>query len=203
VNAGEAMKYTLLLSLVVMMALGACWTKDIDKMMGKETRSDVFQNTAWGERIPSGFAELTIVTSLKTHEPGIYPYGSKIKGTPDYVLLLNIDGQNERVKGHLSEEKSEPKGLVDAEAGKGIRYFFKRDILLAAGNHRVLLSLPEDKVVISRELTLKDGTTNTLRLKPIYRSSNPEGKRGRGFSGRSGFMAGIVGFWVYLNGSTI
>jgi hypothetical protein len=197
------MKYTILSSLVLMMALGGCWTKDIDKMMGKETRSDVFQNTEWRELIPSGFAELTIVSSFKTHEPGIYPYGNKVKGTPDYVLLLNIDGQNERVKGHLSEEKSESKGLVDAEAGKGIRYFFKKEILLAAGTHRVLLSLPEDKVVVIRKLTLKDGTSNTLRLKPIYRSSNPEGRRGRGFSGCSSFMAGIVGFWVYLNGSTI
>ena len=146
---------------------------------------------------------MTIVSSLKTHKPGIYPYGNKVRGTPDYVLLINIDGQKTVIKGDLIEEKTEPKGLSDPEAGEGIRYLFKKDILLKAGTHRLFVALPGERVVVKRELTFKDGTTNILRLEPIYGSSNPEGSPGRGSLSSSSFMAGIVGFWVYLNGSRI
>lgn len=171
--------------------------------MSQGTRRDIFRETIEDATIPSGYAELTIISSLKTHKPGIYPYGSKVRGTPDYVLMINIDGQNVVVKGRLSEENSEPKGLYDPEAGEGIRYLFKKEILLNAGTHRLVLAVPEERVVVSRELTLKDGTTNTLRLEPIYGSTNPAGSPGRGCLGSSSFMAGIVGFWVYLNGGRI
>jgi hypothetical protein len=196
------MKSAMFLILVVMVFVTGC-AKDTLEIMGQGTRNDVFRETAEGARIPSGCAELTIVSTLKTHKPGIYPYGNKVRGTPGYALLVNIDGQNDVVKGYLSEENSEPKGLSDPEAGNGIRYLFIKYIMLTAGIHSLQFALPEERVFVKRELTLKDGTTNTLRLEPIYGSINPGGIPGRGCLGSSSFMAGIVGFRVYMNGGRI
>jgi len=190
-----------IITIIILLVTGC--EKDVATMLSQGTRRDIFRETVEGERIPSGYAELTIVSSLKTHKPGIYRYGNKVRGTPDYVLLINIDGQTTVIKGDLIKEKTEPKGLSDPEAGEGIRYLFKKEILLTAGKHRLFVALQGERVVIKRELTFKDGTTNILRLEPIYGSSNPEGSPGRGSLGSSSFMAGIAGFWVYLNGGDI
>jgi len=196
------MKRAIFLLLAVMVFVTGC-AEDTLEMMSRDTRKDVFRETSRFAPIPEGYAELTIISCLKTHKPGIYPYGSKVKGTPDYVMLINIDGQSEVVKGYLSKENSEPRGIYDAEAGEGMRYLFKKEIMLTAGSHRLLLALPEERVVVKRDMTLKDGTANTLRLEPIYRSINLQRSPGRGSLGSSSFMAGIEGFWVYLNGSAI
>lgn len=201
-KAGSVMKNAIFLLSVVTVLLTGC-TKEIISMMNQGTRQDVFQEITGNARIPDGYAKLTIVASLKTHKPGIYLFGSKTRGTRDYVLLINIDGQKVEVKGNLREETSEPKGLVDPEAGEGIRYIFKKDVLLKAGPHKLIVALPEERVVVKRELTFKEGTTNILRLVPIYRSTNPSGNPGRGSLSCSSFMAGVVGFWVYLNGFAI
>ena len=196
------MKNTVFLLSLLMVLMTAC-NKDVINMMSQGTRQDVFHETSGCVPIPAGYAELTIVSSLKTHKPGIYPFGSKVRGTPDYVLLINIDGQKTVIKGDLTEEKTEPKGLSDPEAGEGIRYLFKKEILLTTGKHRLFVALQGERVVVKRELAFKDGTTNILRLEPIYGSSNPEGSPGRGLLSSSSFMAGIVGFWVYLNDRAI
>ena len=199
-DIGTDMKkaFFLILMLTVIIITGC--SKDLITMMSEDTRSDVFQETSGCAPIPSGYAKLTIASSLKTHKPGIYPYGSKIKGTPDYVLLVNMDGQKMIVKGDLREEKHEQEGLADPETGEGIRYSFKKAVLLKAGPHKLFVALPEERAVVELELTLKEGTTNTLRLEPMYRSA---GNHGSGVKSSSSFMAGIVGFWAYLNGSRV
>ncbi len=196
------MKNTIYLLSIMTVLMTGC-TKHVVNMMSEGTRQDVFQEYTGNGPIPQGYAELTIVSSLKTHKPGIYPFGSKVKGTPEYVLLINIDGQKELVKGYLRKETREPKGLSDPEAGVGIRYLFKKDLLLKAGPHKLFVSLPENSVIVKRELTLEEGKTNTLSLEPIYGSSNPEGNPGHGPFRSSSFIAGIVGFRVYMNGSRI
>ena len=163
----------------------------------------VFREAFDGVPIPSGYAELTIVLSLKTHKPGIYLFGNKLKGTPDYALLISIDGQKTVIKGELVEEKSDPKGLYDPEAGEGIRYIYEKDLLLKPGKHRLVLAIQGESFVVERELTIKDKTNNILRLEPIYRSSNPAGTHGRGPQTYSSFMSGIEGFWVYMNDRAI
>ena len=196
------MKKVAFLLPILMVLLTGC-NKDVISLMSQGMRQDVFKETSGCLSIPKGYVELTIVSSLKTHKPGIYPYGNKLKGTPDYVMLINIDGQRTVVKGELTEEITEPKGLYDPEAGEGIRYFYEKKILIKPGRHRFLLSLQGESFIVEKELTLKDGTTNILRLKPIYRSNNPAGTHGRSPRIYSSFMAGIEGFRVYLNGGGI
>jgi len=195
------MRAVFLLS-VLMFIMTSC-NMDAFNMMSQSTRKDVFHDIKEGAPIPSGYAELTIVSSLKTHKPGIYPFGSKVRGTPEYVLSFNLDGQNEMVKGFLSAENREKMGLYDPEAGVGVRYLFEKTIFLKAGAHSLMVSLPEEKFIEKRELDLKDATSNTLRLEPIYGQINPECMLGVGQLGCRSFMAGIVGFWAYLNGSRI
>jgi hypothetical protein len=201
-KAGDAMKHIFLVLSIMTLFITSC-INDVANVTGRGTRHDIFQTTNKSTRIPNGYAELTIVSSLKTPKPGIYPFGSKVTGTPDYVMMMSVDGQNETIQAILWQEKREPEGLYDPEAGEGIRYEFKKEIMIKAGTHRLVLVLPEEGVIVKRKLTLRDGTTNTIRLKPIYRSVNPEGIPGRGFSGSARFMAGIVGFWVYLNDDSI
>jgi hypothetical protein len=196
------MKNTIILLSALMLLMTAC-NKNVINLMDQSPHPDVFLETSEGVPIPAGYAELTIVSSLKTHKPGIYPFGDKFKGTPDYVLVLNIDGQRLEIKGDLTEEKTDPKGLNDPEAGEGIRYLFKKEVLLTAGKHRLCVELQRERIDVKRELTLKDGTANILRLEPNYRSSNSKGSPGRGSMSSSSFMSGIVGFWVFLNDHTL
>jgi hypothetical protein len=196
----KAMKKFIILILTLATFVAGC-EKNITETMYEDTRRGVFQNYIENNPIPQGYAELTVFSSLKTPLPGIYPYGSKIIGTPDFMLLINIDGQKTLVKGDLSKEISEPKGLDDTEAGEGIRYLFKKDLLLKAGVHKLFAALPEDHVAVEKELVLREGTSNTFRIDPIYGSSQPGGTRGRGMFSSSSFMNGITGFWLFLNGS--
>jgi hypothetical protein len=196
----KTMKITVILLTVFIVLMTGC-NKDVINMMSQGTRRDVFEETSGGVPIPRGYAELTIISSLKTHKPGIYPYGNRVRGTSDYVLLINIDGQKTVIKGDLEEEKTELKGLYNQEAGEGIRYFYEKEILIKPGKHRMILAPQEESFVVERELTFKDETNNILRPEPIYGSSNPRGTHGRIPRSYSSFMAGIEGFWVYLNGN--
>jgi len=83
-------------------------------------------------------------------------------------LLLNIDGQVVLLRGNLQSENSESSGLVDPEAGDGIRYRFSKNIRLKAGTHRVVVALPDDKIAVAKEITLVEGKMNNLVLEPIY-----------------------------------
>src|SRR3990170_460088 len=99
-------------------------------------RSDVFEELPDGGPVPPGYVALRIVSSLKTHEPDIYSV-TDIHGTFAYQLLLNIDGQAVQLQGNLREERIEPHGIGDAEAGEGIRYRFSKKLRLRAGTHKV------------------------------------------------------------------
>ncbi len=180
-------------------AFAAGCTKNITGNIKEDTRQVVFRDYIETMPIPRGYAELTVFSSVKTPLPGIYPYGSKIRGTPDYMLLINIDGQKTLVKDDPRKEISEAKGLNDTESGEGIRYLFKKDLLIKAGVHKLFVALPEDNVAIEKDLVLKDGTSNTVRIDPIYGSSELGGTPGQGLFSSSSFMYGITGFWVFLN----
>lgn len=198
----KVMKKLIALILTLTALSGGC-ARDIFQTMNKDTPQGFFQEYIENKPIPPGYAELTVLSSLKTPDPGIYPYGSKIRGTPDYMLLVNIDGQETPIKNELSREDSESNGLDDTETGEGIRYLFKKDLMLKAGVHILSVALPEDNVVIIKQLALKKGTINTLRIYPIYGSSELGGTPGRGLFSSSNFMNGITGFWIYLNGRII
>jgi len=182
--------------LAIVFMTGCAVNHELVKTAGISTRQDAFQEiTSEAEPIP-GYADLRIFTSLKTHKPGIYS-SSDIHGTPDYKLLLNIDGQAVILRGSLQKENNEPMKLVDPEAGDGIRYRFSSNLRLRAGTHRIVVALPDDGIAVEREINLNEGKVNHLVLEPIY-SSKP-GKRRVGTYSTTGFMEGIRSIRLNLN----
>ncbi len=165
-------------------------------------RTDVFQELANGEIVPPGHADLRIAFSLKTHRPGVYS-ARDIHGTPDYRLLLNIDGQAIQLPGSLREENIEPRGLQDPEAGDGIRYRFTSRLRLRAGTHRVVIAMPADDIAEERVITLPEGSSNSLVLEPVYRTAPGKLRPGRGLSGGTTYSEGLRGFRMVLNGKPI
>src|SRR6185369_2829572 len=160
-KGGVAMrKICLLLVLSLPLLSGCAESSDLIKKGSSGVTSDVFQEMPEGGTTPQGHADLRILSTLKMHKPGIYPFDKKAHGTPDYQLLVNIDGQLILVRGELEKEQREPRGLHDPEAGDGIRYRFGKNLRLKAGRHSITVGLPVDRLAVAREITLADGSRN-------------------------------------------
>lgn len=185
--------------MAVIVMSGCANSSALIRASNTSTRGDVFEELSNGGLVPPGYADLRIASSLKTHKPGIYS-AKDIHGTSDYKLLLNIDGQAVQLQGSLHEENSEPSGR-DAEAGEGIRYRFNKKLRLKAGTHKVVLAIPADDLAIEREITLTEGSSNSLVLEPAYRQT--PGKRRPDFYGVTSYKEGIKGIWLVLNGKTL
>ena len=194
------MKIRLFLTLLLTVTMLSACARNVEliKSMSATTRNDVFQELPEKPALPSGYADLQILASLKTHKPGIYPFEKKPHGTADYMLLLNIDGQATNIQGTLKEEDNEHRFFRDPEAGEGIRYTFRKDVRLKAGTHKIAVALPTDDVITFSEVTLLEGSTNFLLLEPIY--GGIPGKQRPGFYGLTSFTQGIKGLKAYLNG---
>ena len=193
-------KTSLLLMLSLMVLSGCAESSALIKANSTSLRTDVYEELINGATTPQGFADLRVTTTLKTHKPGIYS-AKDIHGTSDYKLLLNIDGQAVLLRGNLQNENSESRGLVDPEAGDGIRYRFSKNFRLKAGTHRVVVALPDDEIAVAREITLVEGNMNNLVLEPIY--STKPGKKRLGMYGTTSFIEGIRAFRLMLNGREI
>lgn len=194
------MKKTLFGALVLaVVIMGGCVRNvELIKSMSVTTHGDVFRELPEKAAISLGYADLRISASLKTHSPGIYTFEKKAHGTAAYMLLLNIDGQATHIKGELQEEDSEPRFVRDPEAGKGIRYTFRKDIRLKAGPHRIAVAIPDDDIIIVNEVTLLEGSANSLVLEPVY--GKTARKQRPGFYGLTSFSQGMKGLKAYLNG---
>lgn len=196
------MKKGIICGLLVAMAVisGCATSTELIKTGSISTRSDVFQELTDGGLVPQGYADLQVTSSLKTHNPGVYST-KDIHGTADYRLLLNIDGQAVQIQGSLHEENIEQKVLRDDEAGEGIRYLFEKKLRLKAGTHKIVIAIPADDLAVEREITLPEGSSNSLVVEPIYRGAPI--KRRPGFYGIKSFKEGIRGLWVTLNSKQI
>jgi hypothetical protein len=190
------MKKLCLLLTAISLLSGCAESSAFIKSNSTSLHSDVFEEVACGETVPKGFAELRINASLKTHMPGIYS-ASDIHGTPDYKVLVNVDGQALFLQGNLRQEKAEPLNLMDPEANEGVRYRFSKTIRLRAGVHKVIVAFPNDNVVVERELVLNEGAVNSLFIEPVY-SAKP-GKRRPGKYSLTSFMEGIRSIRLTLN----
>lgn len=193
-------KTSLLLMLALMVLSGCAESSALIKANSTSLRTDVYEELTNGATAPQGFTGLRITATLKTHKPGIYS-ASDIHGTPDFKLLLNIDGQAVLLRGNLQKENSEPMKLVDPEVGDGIRYRFSKNLRLKAGTHRIVVALPDDEIAVAREITLVEGSMNNLVLEPIY--STKPGKRRLGTYNTTSFRGGIRTLRVMLNGKEI
>lgn len=189
------------LAVVTFAALGGCaGTAELARTAGLATRQDVFVEKQQGQPLLSGHAELRIVSSLKTHKPGVYSE-KDIHGTPGYKLLINIDGQAAELSGDPRPERREPMGLRDPEAGEGMRYRFARTLYVKAGAHRMVIALPADTIATEREIVLSEGSSNTLVLEPGYGRMPPR-SRPWNYS-VTDFKEGIRSLRVVLNGEVV
>ncbi|GLI37965.1 hypothetical protein KI811_09730 [Geobacter hydrogenophilus] len=189
------------LSILAFVCLGGCaGTAELAKTASLATRQNVFVEKQQGQLLPSGCAELRVVSSLKTHKPGIYSE-QDIHGTPGYKLLINIDGQVAVLSGDPRPELREPVGLRDSEAGEGMRYRFTRTLYVRAGAHRVVIALPADNIATERKIVLSEGSSNTLVLEPGYGTTPPR-SRPWNYS-VTDFKEGIRSLRVVLDGEAI
>ncbi|UTG93522.1 hypothetical protein [Geobacter sulfurreducens] len=148
--------------------LGGCArSAELIRTAGIGECQDVFVTQAEGQPLPPGYAELRIVSLLKTHKPGLYS-SADAHGTPGYKLLLNIGGQALELSGDPRPERKEPVGPRDPEAGDGMRYQFSRTLHVKAGTHRTVMAIPDDVIAVEKEIPLAEGSRNTLVLEPVY-----------------------------------
>jgi hypothetical protein len=182
---------------VLAVTSGCATSPELIKVSNISTLSDVFRELSDGGAIPQGYADLRVVSSLKTHRPGLYSEKDP-HGTAAYRLLVNVDGQAIRVGGITAEESSEPRSLRDPESGDGIRYRFDKRVRLKAGTHKIVVALLEDDVAVAREITLAAGSSNTLVLEPVYGATAMR-MRPTAYTETS-FTEGIKGLQAILNG---
>ena len=170
------------------------------KETGKSTRTDVFEEVSGARAVPRGYADLLITASLKMHPPGAYSANDP-HGTPGYQLRLNVDGQTVVLRGELQAENRPVKELGDPEAGAGIRYRFRKVVRLKAGTHRIVASLPADKIAIAKEVRLDEDKENTLVIEPVY--GRVMEKKRPSANKTTGFQEGITTIVMTLNGRRI
>lgn len=179
----KKMKRTTWCVWIVSVALfaGCSGTGDLIRKQSISTRPDVYMDLTDKTPIPPGFSDLRISFSVKTHTPIFHLLEGRVRGTSEYILVLNIDGQAATAKGTMTEENTRDEQPHIPETGNGIRYRFRKDLRLKAGAHKVFVAVPEDEVAIEKEIRLEDGTRNELLLEPVYGTGKRFGKRGPNF----------------------
>lgn len=192
--------FSIVLLATAVMITGCATSGDLIRMAGTSSRDDVFRELPDGGTIPPGYADLRVVSSLKTHKPGIYARRDP-HGTAAYKLLLNIDGQMTQIQGTLKAEDIEPMGRRDPEAGEGIRYQFSKIVRLKAGTHKIVIAIPADEIAVVREITLAAGSSSNLVLEPVYGAAT--GKQRPGYYGVTSFQQGVKGLRVILDGKPL
>lgn len=183
---------------VILAAMSGC-TRDAEllKRGSVTTKSDVFREVPSDEKVPSGYSKLIIYSSVKTPRSGDRWFDNSKRGTSDYVLLINIDGQAERINGAVTEDSSSK--FNDPEAGVGIRYIFEKKVLMRSGRHNLIIASPEDGIAVEKVIDLADGTDNFILLKPKYGGVTSRRKPSVYGSGPR-FTNGIRGFDTFFNG---
>jgi len=187
--------------ILILIGCGAA-AKDI-RVKTQSLRADVFTEIKNADAPARGFAVLTIKATIKTHLEGYYALESKDSphGKPGYPFLINIDGQAETWKIDGWKESlplydKDGKTSRDPDAGEGIKYVLEKKIGLRAGTHKVFLGLPADDYFKEAEITLKEGDSATLELKPVYKYKTRHTRIPT-------FQGGIKEFKVYLNGARV
>ena len=168
------------------------------KMKSESKRTDVFSEVREGVP-PKGFADLAIRSSIKSHLEGYYLLESKrsLHGKQVYPFLLNVDGQAIvwEVEGEKEDTPSrDERGRRTPEGGEGMRYNLEKRIRLSAGSHKVFFALPGERYSREFEITLKEGESHTLEIKPAYRIDSRKVKS---------FLNGVHAVDVFLGGKVI
>jgi hypothetical protein len=143
------------------------------------TRSDVFSEIPISNTI-SEKAIADIKFSVKRNSS--YFAGAYNKySNPPYRLNVNIDGQPMALE---SEPVLEDKSPIDSsipESGTGWKYQFSKRIALAPGKHSLTIALPEDDVIVEREIVLRAGV-NLITISPVYNKRMLRPYKGQSFT---------------------
>lgn len=150
-------------------------TKEIARMTNS-TRTDVFVEVSTGGNAPTGFVDLVIRASLKTHLDEYDALESKTPAQkkPGYPFLVNIDGQAVLWTGDDQKETiplydENGKTSRDPDAGVGIKYRLEKKIRLAVGLHKIVFGLPNKDYLSEFKVFLNEGESQVLEFKPRYR----------------------------------
>lgn len=196
------MKIVRLVALGAMFAVSAGCAGGSQAALKQETgkRGEIYSEIARGGGAPEGYADLTVTASIKTHSrrASLLPDSH---GSDSYVLLVYVDGQPVAMTGQARPEKREGSPFTDPEAGKGVRYLFTGTLRLQAGTHQVRVSLPQDSVGVTRDITLANRSENRLTLQPVYGTFG--GRQRLGFYGVTSFKEGISRLRFALNGKVL
>jgi hypothetical protein len=168
------------------------------KMKSKSERTDVFSEVKEGAP-PKGFADLLIKASIKTHIEGYHLIESKgsLHGKQVYPFVLNVDGQAATWEVEGEKEITpfrDERGRRIPEGGEGIRYNLEKKIRLSAGSHKAFFALPGEGCAREFEITLREGESHTLEVKPIYRIDSRKVQS---------FLNGVRASEVFLDGKVI
>lgn len=187
--------------ILILIGCGAA-AKDI-RVKTQSLRTDVFTEIKNADAPARGFAVLTIKATIKTHLEGYYALESKDSphGKPGYPFLINIDGHAETWKVDGQKESlplydKDGKMSHDPDAGEGVKYVLEKKIGMRAGTHKVFLGLPADDYFKEVEITLKEGDSATLELKPVYKYKTRHTRIPT-------FQGGIKEYEAYLNNTRI
>ncbi|TSK09182.1 MAG: hypothetical protein FPO08_07780 [Geobacter sp.] len=183
-------------AVAIIMLNGCANSSKLVRASSSSTRSDIFKQVPNGDVVPSGYADLLISSSLKTHKPGMFS-SNDLHGTSDYKLMVNIDGQSIQLQTTPHMEDFGSNSLRDTEVGEGARYRFITKLRLRSGAHKVVLALPAEDLALERQITLTEGSSNSLILQPVYRQS--PGKIRPGYYGVTSYKEGIKGIRLLLN----
>jgi hypothetical protein len=143
-------------------------------LKSQSERTDIFTEVSGTETIPTGYADLTITSNIKTHPEGYYIGESKesAHGKAAYPFLINIDGQAVlwRVAGdkHQLPKYVDGKTSRNPEAGEGMKYVLDKKVRLAVGAHRVFFGLPEEPYYTVADISVQGGKAYVLEFKPVY-----------------------------------
>lgn len=186
--------------LAVVIVTGCSKNTGLVRTCGTNLRSDVFCELKDPSPVPQGYADLSVESSLKTHKPG-YHQAVDRHGTSELKLLINVDGQAAIISGKIRKENIEARRLSDPEAGDGTRYFFRTNLRLKAGAHKIVVAMPENEFAEERQLVLTGRSSNRLVLEPVYGTKRTSSRRSLG--AERDFLEGIEGFRVLLNGKSL
>jgi hypothetical protein len=159
----------------------------------------VFKELQEEAPVPEGEIQLEVHANIKTHLKGYYILETEksLHGKPGYPFVLNIDGQavSWKVDGILDvAPASIEKERKNPEGGEGMKYQLDKWIALRPGPHTVFLGLPQEDYLIRFNVTLPTDRMQVLEFTPVYAHSARR---------RTGFLYGIVGYEVFLNGVQI
>lgn len=190
--------FTAIVCLLVMS--GCAGNRELINSMRASTNQGVFKVVAENSPPEPGYVDLRIYSSLKTHLPGIYSERD-VHGTPNYSMLVNIDGQAIHLQGQLREEKSGAISMRDPNEGIGIRYQFETKLRIKAGTHKVVVAIPADDLATAKEVVFTEGEINSLTIEPRY--GTIPGKQRLGLYGMTSFKQGVRSVRLLLNGKAI